>query len=107
MLTNFHQPRSSLLVLLAAFIGQAAWRRAYAHALRSGYRFLSFGDCMLCWRVTQDHRPGLPWLGIGAGSAAVLAAAAALLLLRRRRRAEELEQEISELLRLPKRELVV
>ena len=59
------------------------------------------------WRVTQDHRPGLPWLGIGAGSAAVLAAAAALLLLRRRRRAEELEQEISELLRLPKRELVV
>jgi len=51
LLTNFHQPRSSLLVLLAAFIGQAAWRNAYAHALRSGYRFLSFGDCMLCWRA--------------------------------------------------------
>lgn len=48
LLTNFHQPRSTLLVLLAAFIGDA-WREAYAHALQSGYRFLSFGDCMLCW----------------------------------------------------------
>ena len=51
LLTNFHQPRSSLLVLLAAFIGDDAWRRAYAHALTSGYRFLSLGDCMLCWRA--------------------------------------------------------
>lgn len=49
LLTNFHQPRSSLLVLLAAFIGDR-WRDAYDHALRNGYRFLSFGDCMLCWR---------------------------------------------------------
>ena len=48
LLTNFHQPRSTLLVLLAAFAGDA-WRAAYAHALRAGYRFLSFGDCMLCW----------------------------------------------------------
>jgi S-adenosylmethionine:tRNA ribosyltransferase-isomerase len=51
LLTNFHQPRSSLLVLLAAFIGDARWRSAYAHALDAGYRFLSLGDCMLCWRV--------------------------------------------------------
>jgi S-adenosylmethionine:tRNA ribosyltransferase-isomerase len=50
LLTNFHQPRSSLIVLLAAFIGQDAWRSAYDHALARGYRFLSFGDCMLCWR---------------------------------------------------------
>ena len=50
LLTNFHQPRSSLLVLLAAFIGDERWRAAYAHALSGGYRFLSFGDCMLCWR---------------------------------------------------------
>ncbi|MFN2452427.1 MAG: tRNA preQ1(34) S-adenosylmethionine ribosyltransferase-isomerase QueA [Candidatus Dormibacteria bacterium] len=49
LLTNFHQPRSSLLVLLACLVGQETWRRAYAHALASGYRFLSFGDCMLCW----------------------------------------------------------
>lgn len=48
LLTNFHQPRSTLLVLLAAFVGDA-WRDAYEHALRTGYRFLSFGDCMLCW----------------------------------------------------------
>lgn len=51
LLTNFHQPRSSLLVLLAAFIGDERWRSAYAHALHAGYRFLSLGDCMLCWRV--------------------------------------------------------
>jgi S-adenosylmethionine:tRNA ribosyltransferase-isomerase len=50
LLTNFHQPRSSLLVLLAAFIGDERWRAAYAHALRTDYRFLSLGDCMLCWR---------------------------------------------------------
>jgi S-adenosylmethionine:tRNA ribosyltransferase-isomerase len=49
LLTNFHQPRSSLLVLLAAFVGDGRWRNAYAHALDSGYRFLSLGDCMLCW----------------------------------------------------------
>ncbi|MBV8194243.1 MAG: S-adenosylmethionine:tRNA ribosyltransferase-isomerase, partial [Candidatus Dormibacteraeota bacterium] len=51
LLTNFHQPRSSLLVLLAAFIGMQRWRDAYAHALDTGYRFLSLGDCMLCWRA--------------------------------------------------------
>jgi S-adenosylmethionine:tRNA ribosyltransferase-isomerase len=51
LLTNFHQPRSSLLVLLAAFIGDEGWRSAYAHALDAGYRFLSLGDCMLCWRA--------------------------------------------------------
>jgi S-adenosylmethionine:tRNA ribosyltransferase-isomerase len=51
LLTNFHQPRSSLLVLLAAFIGDERWRAAYAHALDAGYRFLSLGDCMLCWQA--------------------------------------------------------
>jgi S-adenosylmethionine:tRNA ribosyltransferase-isomerase len=50
LLTNFHQPRSSLLVLLASFVGAEQWRHAYRHALDNGYRFLSFGDCMLCWR---------------------------------------------------------
>ncbi|MBV8300590.1 MAG: S-adenosylmethionine:tRNA ribosyltransferase-isomerase, partial [Candidatus Dormibacteraeota bacterium] len=50
LLTNFHQPRSSLLALLAAFVGADRWRMAYDHALVHGYRFLSFGDCMLCWR---------------------------------------------------------
>jgi S-adenosylmethionine:tRNA ribosyltransferase-isomerase len=51
LVTNFHQPRSSLLVLLAAFTGTDRWRAAYAHALRGEYRFLSLGDCMLCWRA--------------------------------------------------------
>lgn len=50
LLTNFHQPRSSLLVLLGALVGPR-WRGAYEHALRNDYRFLSFGDCMLCWRA--------------------------------------------------------
>jgi S-adenosylmethionine:tRNA ribosyltransferase-isomerase len=52
LLTNFHQPCSSLLVLLAALIGGERWREAYTHALAHGYRFLSFGDCMLCWPKT-------------------------------------------------------
>jgi S-adenosylmethionine:tRNA ribosyltransferase-isomerase len=52
LLTNFHQPRSSLLVLLASVVGVERWRPAYEHALARGYRFLSFGDCMLCWRET-------------------------------------------------------
>ncbi len=51
MLTNFHAPRSSLVVLVSAFIGINRWHAAYEHALQRGYRFLSFGDCMLCWRA--------------------------------------------------------
>ena len=51
LVTNFHQPRSSLLVLLAAFAGRDRWRAAYDHALAGEYRFLSLGDCMLCWRA--------------------------------------------------------
>ena len=49
LLTNFHVPRSSLLVLLAAFFGPG-WRRLYELALAAGYRFLSFGDAMLVSR---------------------------------------------------------
>ena len=50
LLTNFHQPRSSLLVLLSAFAGHERWRRLYELALDEGYRFLSFGDAMLVSR---------------------------------------------------------
>ena len=50
LLTNFHQPRSSLLVLVSAFYERDRVRRAYRHALQRGYRFLSFGDCMFGWR---------------------------------------------------------
>jgi S-adenosylmethionine:tRNA ribosyltransferase-isomerase len=51
LLTNFHQPRSTLLVLLSAFAGDDRWRRLYATALAEGYRFLSFGDAMLVSRA--------------------------------------------------------
>jgi S-adenosylmethionine:tRNA ribosyltransferase-isomerase len=51
LLTNFHQPRSTLLVLLSAFAGHERWQDRYAEALREGYRFLSFGDAMLVSRA--------------------------------------------------------
>ena len=44
LVTNFHLPRSSLLVMVAALYPQ--WRQAYCHAVSEGYRFLSFGDAM-------------------------------------------------------------
>ncbi|NUQ56149.1 MAG: S-adenosylmethionine:tRNA ribosyltransferase-isomerase, partial [Dehalococcoidia bacterium] len=46
LITNFHLPRSSLLMLVAAFAGKAAIDRAYAEAVRERYRFYSFGDAM-------------------------------------------------------------
>ncbi len=49
LVTNFHQPRSTLLLLVAAFAGRENLRRAYAAALAGGYRFLSFGDAMLVY----------------------------------------------------------
>lgn len=51
LLTNFHQPRSSLLVLVSAYYGRDRVRAAYRAALQRGYRFLSFGDCMFGWRL--------------------------------------------------------
>ena len=50
MLTNFHLPRSSLLLLIDAFVGPR-WRDLYQTALADGYRFLSFGDAMLLHRT--------------------------------------------------------
>ncbi len=47
LLTNFHLPRSSLLLLVAAFAGRQPVLDAYAEAIRTGYRFYSYGDAML------------------------------------------------------------
>jgi S-adenosylmethionine:tRNA ribosyltransferase-isomerase len=47
LITNFHLPRSSLLVLVAAFAGEDLIRAAYAEAIRRRYRFFSYGDAML------------------------------------------------------------
>jgi S-adenosylmethionine:tRNA ribosyltransferase-isomerase len=47
LLTNFHLPRSSLLILVSAFAGRDLILNAYRHAVREGYRFYSYGDCML------------------------------------------------------------
>ncbi len=47
LLTNFHLPQSSLLVLTATFAGYETTMRAYRHAVAAGYRFYSYGDCML------------------------------------------------------------
>jgi S-adenosylmethionine:tRNA ribosyltransferase-isomerase len=47
MLTNFHLPRSSLLLLVCALAGRDLVLDAYRHAVEAGYRFYSYGDCML------------------------------------------------------------
>jgi S-adenosylmethionine:tRNA ribosyltransferase-isomerase len=50
LLTNFHLPRSTLFMLVAAFAGLSRMRAAYEHAKRAGYRFYSYGDCCLLHR---------------------------------------------------------
>jgi S-adenosylmethionine:tRNA ribosyltransferase-isomerase len=47
LLTNFHLPQSTLLMLVSAFAGREAVLAAYAHAVQEKYRFFSYGDCML------------------------------------------------------------
>jgi S-adenosylmethionine:tRNA ribosyltransferase-isomerase len=47
LLTNFHLPRSTLLALVCAFAGREKVLAAYNHAVQAGYRFYSYGDCML------------------------------------------------------------
>ena len=51
MLTNFHLPRSTLFMLVAAFCGLDTMQRAYAHAIAAGYRFYSYGDACLLFRT--------------------------------------------------------
>lgn len=53
LVTNFHLPKSTLLMLVSAFAGMDTIRRAYAHAVAERYRFFSYGDAMLLTR--NDH----------------------------------------------------
>ena len=79
LLTNFHLPRSTLFMLVAAFSGLDMMKRAYAHAIAAGYRFYSYGDACLLY---PQRRSGtarnavptiIPALCYGPGSLASLA----------------------------------
>ncbi len=50
MITNFHQPKSTLLLLIAAFVGDENWHTIYDYALANDFRFLSYGDSSLLFR---------------------------------------------------------
>jgi S-adenosylmethionine:tRNA ribosyltransferase-isomerase len=50
LMTNFHLPRSTLFMLVSAFCGLDTMQAAYAHAIRTGYRFYSYGDASLLFR---------------------------------------------------------
>lgn len=52
LMTNFHLPKSTLLMLVSAFTGKPLVEEAYAHAISSGYRFFSYGDACLMERTT-------------------------------------------------------
>jgi S-adenosylmethionine:tRNA ribosyltransferase-isomerase len=58
LMTNFHLPRSTLFMLVSAFSGLETVRAAYAHAARAGYRFYSYGDACLLFRMASANVPG-------------------------------------------------
>ncbi|WP_296274302.1 S-adenosylmethionine:tRNA ribosyltransferase-isomerase, partial [Psychrobacter sp. UBA6730] len=53
LFTNFHLPKSTLLMLVSAFAGKAAIEQAYQHAINTEYRFFSYGDAMLLDKKIQ------------------------------------------------------
>jgi S-adenosylmethionine:tRNA ribosyltransferase-isomerase len=57
MITNFHLPRSTLVMLVSALAGFARIKSAYAHAVASGYRFYSYGDATLLWPTPEAVAP--------------------------------------------------
>ena len=58
LVTNFHLPESTLLMMISAFAGQGRVFDAYRHAIAQRYRFFSYGDAMLLWpRPDAGARP--------------------------------------------------
>jgi S-adenosylmethionine:tRNA ribosyltransferase-isomerase len=55
LITNFHLPKSTLLMLVSAFGGYDNIRAAYRHAIARAYRFYSYGDAMLIERAKEDR----------------------------------------------------
>jgi S-adenosylmethionine:tRNA ribosyltransferase-isomerase len=53
LMTNFHLPRSTLFMLVSAFCGLDVMQQAYAHAIAAGYRFYSYGDACLLFRLKE------------------------------------------------------
>ncbi|WP_148714835.1 tRNA preQ1(34) S-adenosylmethionine ribosyltransferase-isomerase QueA [Chitinolyticbacter meiyuanensis] len=58
LITNFHLPKSTLLMLVSAFAGFETMKAAYAHAVAAEYRFFSYGDAMLLERAAGAGQPG-------------------------------------------------
>ena len=56
LMTNFHLPRSTLMMLVSALMGQETVRQIYAHAVKTGYRFFSYGDASLLIPSTTAER---------------------------------------------------
>ena len=57
LVTNFHLPRSTLLMLVSAFAGHGPVMAWYRHAVAQGYRFFSYGDAMLLARTGLPFEP--------------------------------------------------
>jgi len=72
LITNFHLPKSTLLMLVAAFGGTENMRRAYAHAVSERYRFFSYGDAMFITRQDTNHHPPGPLPAEGGDSGSPL-----------------------------------
>ena len=54
LITNFHLPKSSLFILIASFVGLEAAKKIYSHAIKSNYRFFSYGDGSILFRNSNQ-----------------------------------------------------